>query len=127
MRTYAVKGERGHIVLSYPNGLPEHPMPYWCEVWTGLEYVYALGLVQAGRTTWPKTWSRPLESDFREPGATRSMKPSAVTTTPGHVELGAGRRPDRVRLRRPDGAMTFAAADTADALVLVQRFGVGDG
>jgi uncharacterized protein (DUF608 family) len=47
-RTYAVHGERGHIVLSYPNGLPEHPMPYWSEVWTGLEYVYALGLVQAG-------------------------------------------------------------------------------
>jgi uncharacterized protein (DUF608 family) len=48
MRTYAVHGERGHIVLSYPNGLPEHPMPYWSEVWTGLEYVYALGLVQQG-------------------------------------------------------------------------------
>jgi uncharacterized protein (DUF608 family) len=48
MRTYAVHGERGHIVLSYPKGLPEHPMPYWCEVWTGLEYVYALGLVQQG-------------------------------------------------------------------------------
>ena len=50
MRTYGVRGERGHIVLSYPNGLPEHPMPYWSEVWTGLEYVYALGLVQAGET-----------------------------------------------------------------------------
>jgi uncharacterized protein (DUF608 family) len=48
MRTYAVHGERGHVVLSYPNGLPEHPMPYWSEVWTGLEYVYAIGLVQAG-------------------------------------------------------------------------------
>jgi non-lysosomal glucosylceramidase len=50
MRTYAVKGERGHIVLSYPHGLPEHPMPYWCEVWTGLEYVYAIGLVHEGLT-----------------------------------------------------------------------------
>ncbi len=48
-RTYAVRGERGHIILSYPNGLPEHPMPYWSEVWTGLEYVYAIGLVQSGR------------------------------------------------------------------------------
>jgi non-lysosomal glucosylceramidase len=48
MRTYAVAGERGHIVLSYPNGLPEHPMPYWPEVWTGLEYVYAIGLIQQG-------------------------------------------------------------------------------
>jgi len=50
MRTYAVHGERGHIVLSYPNGLPEHPMPYWPEAWTGLEYVYAMGLAQQGRT-----------------------------------------------------------------------------
>ena len=48
MRTYGVRGERGHVVLSYPNGLPEHPMPYWSEVWTGLEYVYAIGLAQAG-------------------------------------------------------------------------------
>jgi non-lysosomal glucosylceramidase len=48
MRTYATRGERGHIVLSYPNGLPEHPMPYWSEAWTGVEYVYAVGLVQAG-------------------------------------------------------------------------------
>jgi hypothetical protein len=48
MRTYAVHGERGHVVLSYPNGLPEHPMPYWSEVWTGLEYIYAIGLAQAG-------------------------------------------------------------------------------
>jgi non-lysosomal glucosylceramidase len=48
MRTYAVRGERGHIVLSYPNGLPEHPMPYWPEAWTGLEYVYAIGLAQQG-------------------------------------------------------------------------------
>lgn len=50
MRTYAVHGERGHIVESYPRGLPEHPMPYWPEAWTGLEYVYAMGLIQQGRT-----------------------------------------------------------------------------
>jgi non-lysosomal glucosylceramidase len=49
MRTYATRGERGHIVMAYPNGLPEHPMPYWPEVWTGLEYVYAIGLIQQGR------------------------------------------------------------------------------
>jgi non-lysosomal glucosylceramidase len=48
VRTYALGGERGHIVLSYPNQLPEHPMPYWSEVWTGLEYVYAIGLAQVG-------------------------------------------------------------------------------
>ncbi len=50
MRTYAVHGERGHIVESYPRGLPEHPMPYWPEAWTGLEYVYAMGLIQQGET-----------------------------------------------------------------------------
>jgi uncharacterized protein (DUF608 family) len=48
VRTYAVHGERGHIVLSYPSGLPEHPAPYWCEAWTGLEYVYATGLALHG-------------------------------------------------------------------------------
>jgi non-lysosomal glucosylceramidase len=48
MRTYTVAGDRGHMVLSYPNGLPEHPMPYWCEAWTGLEYVFAIGCSQAG-------------------------------------------------------------------------------
>jgi uncharacterized protein (DUF608 family) len=48
VRTYVVDGERGHMVLSYPNGLPEHPMPYWCESWTGLEYVFAMGCAQAG-------------------------------------------------------------------------------
>jgi non-lysosomal glucosylceramidase len=48
VRSYAVRGERGHIVLSYPGGLPEHPAPYWSEAWTGLEYVYAMGLAQHG-------------------------------------------------------------------------------
>ena len=50
VRSYAVRGERGHIVLSYPNGLPEHPAPYWSEAWTGVEYVYAMGLAQHGET-----------------------------------------------------------------------------
>lgn len=49
IRSYAVHGERGHLVMSYPDGLPEHPMPYFTEVWTGLEYVYAMGLLQAGQ------------------------------------------------------------------------------
>jgi len=35
-------------VLSYPDGLPEHPAPYWSEAWTGLEYVLAMGLAQHG-------------------------------------------------------------------------------
>ena len=50
MRTYGGRDEEGYLVESYPEGLPHHPMPYWSEVWSGLEYVYALGLIQAGRT-----------------------------------------------------------------------------
>jgi uncharacterized protein (DUF608 family) len=49
MRTYGGRGEAGYLVESYPSGMPRHPMPYWSEVWTGLEYVYAIGLIQAGR------------------------------------------------------------------------------
>ncbi len=48
VRSYAVHGERGHIVLSYPGGLPDHPAPYWCETWTGAEYLYATSLAQHG-------------------------------------------------------------------------------
>lgn len=48
MRTYAGRGERGHLVTAYRGPLPEHPMPYWSEVWSGLEYVYATGLAYAG-------------------------------------------------------------------------------
>jgi len=49
VRSYAVHGERGHIMVSYPDGLPEHPAPYWCETWTGAQYVYAAGLAQHGQ------------------------------------------------------------------------------
>ncbi len=49
MRPYALGSDRGHIMVAYPDGLPEHPVPYWCEVMTGFEYTYALALVQAGR------------------------------------------------------------------------------
>lgn len=48
MRSFALGEDRGHIILAYPDGVPEHPMPYWCEVMTGYEYTYALALAQAG-------------------------------------------------------------------------------
>jgi len=48
VRGYAGRGERGHIVVSYPGEVPEHPAPYWCETWTGAEYVYATSLAQHG-------------------------------------------------------------------------------
>lgn len=47
-RSYAGRGERGHIVVSYPSGAPEHPAPAWCEIWTGAEYAYATSLAQHG-------------------------------------------------------------------------------
>ena len=88
-RTYAVKGERGHIVLSYPNGLPEHPMPYWSEVWTGLEYVYAIGLAQPGQRELAEDVVAAARERFSGARATRSTKPSAATTTPGPCRAGA--------------------------------------
>ncbi len=48
VRGFAGHGERGYIVVSYPGGLPEHPAPFWCEIWTGAEYAYATSLAQHG-------------------------------------------------------------------------------
>lgn len=50
MRPYVLGEDRGHVMVAYPRGVPEHPVPYWCEVMTGFEYTYALALVQAGLT-----------------------------------------------------------------------------
>jgi non-lysosomal glucosylceramidase len=48
VRGYVTHGERGHITVSYPDGVPEHPAPYWSEVWTGAEYLYAAALALHG-------------------------------------------------------------------------------
>jgi uncharacterized protein (DUF608 family) len=51
-RTYALNGESGVTVASYPNGKrPAIPFPYFAEVWTGLEYQYAAHLVYEGMLT----------------------------------------------------------------------------
>ncbi|RIQ31040.1 GH116 family glycosyl-hydrolase [Jiangella rhizosphaerae] len=48
-RSYALAGEPGLLVASYPHGnRPARPFPYFAEVWTGLEYTAAIGLLQAG-------------------------------------------------------------------------------
>lgn len=48
-RSYALAGEPGLLVASYPRGnRPDRPFPYFAEVWTGLEYTAAIGLLQAG-------------------------------------------------------------------------------
>jgi hypothetical protein len=49
MRPYALGADRGHVMVGYPDGMPEHPVPYWCEVMTGFEYTYALALAAAGQ------------------------------------------------------------------------------
>jgi non-lysosomal glucosylceramidase len=49
MRTFFTNRDEGHVVCSYPEGLPAHPMPYWSEVMTGFEYSYALSLIQDGQ------------------------------------------------------------------------------
>jgi uncharacterized protein (DUF608 family) len=48
-RAYAVDGEAGTIMCTYPRGgRPDRPFPYWSEVWTGIEYTAAAGMIQAG-------------------------------------------------------------------------------
>jgi non-lysosomal glucosylceramidase len=49
MRSYGLGDDAGHRMVAYPDGVPEHPMPYWCEVMTGFEYTYALSLILASR------------------------------------------------------------------------------
>jgi len=49
MRSYALGDERGLLVCSFPRGnRPRRPFPYCNEVWTGLEYSAAIGLLLVG-------------------------------------------------------------------------------
>lgn len=48
MRTYVLDGERGLLIAAYPKGRPAFPFPYYAEVWTGLEYVAAAGMIYEG-------------------------------------------------------------------------------
>jgi len=49
MRSYALGDESGLLNASYPHGgRPKRPFPYWAEVWAGLEYTAALGLLTIG-------------------------------------------------------------------------------
>ena len=95
MRTYAVRGERGHLVESYPGGVPEHPMPYWSEVWTGLEYVYAIGLAQEGLTELAEDVVVAVRERFSGKGATPLTRQSAATITPGPWRAGGWSQPGR--------------------------------
>lgn len=48
-RTFAVNGEPGLVVCSWPDGTrPENALPYAGEVWTGIEYQVATSLIFAG-------------------------------------------------------------------------------
>jgi non-lysosomal glucosylceramidase len=48
-RTYALNGEGGLLLCSWPNGgRPRYPFPYADEVWTGIEYQVAAHLMYEG-------------------------------------------------------------------------------
>jgi non-lysosomal glucosylceramidase len=50
MRSYALGGESGLMITSYPNPLkrPEVPLSYAFEAWSGLEYTAAAGMLYEG-------------------------------------------------------------------------------
>ncbi|REF35295.1 GH116 family glycosyl-hydrolase [Thermasporomyces composti] len=49
MRSYVLGDEVGLLVASYPRGnRPDRPFPYYAEVWTGLEYTAAVGMIYEG-------------------------------------------------------------------------------
>ena len=49
MRTFALNDESGLLIATYPRGSrPRSPFPYFGEVWTGLEYTAAAGMIQEG-------------------------------------------------------------------------------
>ena len=49
-RSYALADEAGLVIAAYPQGdRPERPFPYCNEVWSGLEYTAAVGMLQEGQ------------------------------------------------------------------------------
>ena len=49
-RSYALGDEAGLVIAAYPRGdRPERPFPYCNEVWSGLEYTAAVGMLQEGQ------------------------------------------------------------------------------
>ena len=47
-RTFALEGEPGLLIADYPKERPEKPFPYYGEVWTGIEYTAAAGMLYEG-------------------------------------------------------------------------------
>jgi len=48
MRSFALDGEPGLLMASYPKTRPENPFPYFTEVMTGFEYTAAVGMLYEG-------------------------------------------------------------------------------
>lgn len=48
MRSFALGDESALLLASYPDGRPANPFPYFSEVWTGLEYTAAAGMIYEG-------------------------------------------------------------------------------
>lgn len=50
MRSYALDGDGGLLVATFPRGPVHRPFPYFPEVWTGLEYGVAVNAILGGDT-----------------------------------------------------------------------------
>jgi non-lysosomal glucosylceramidase len=48
MRSFALDGESGLLMASYPKGRPANPFPYFTEIMTGFEYTAAVGMLYEG-------------------------------------------------------------------------------
>jgi uncharacterized protein (DUF608 family) len=48
LRTFALEGEPGLLIADYPKERPAKPFPYYGEVWTGIEYTAAAGMLYEG-------------------------------------------------------------------------------
>lgn len=48
-RSFALNDEPGLVIASYPDGRPANPFPYFTEVWSGLEYTAAAGMLYEGQ------------------------------------------------------------------------------
>ncbi len=51
LRSFAIAGEPGLLIADYPKERPEKPFPYYGEVWTGIEYTAAAGMLYEGLVT----------------------------------------------------------------------------
>ncbi|NHB84733.1 hypothetical protein G7085_09220 [Tessaracoccus sp. HDW20] len=89
-RPYAVAGERGLVLCTWPTGgRPDVPTLYCDEVWTGVEYQVAAHCVREGLLEEGPPSRRPSGIDTTVADGTRSTRSNAATTTCGPCPVGA--------------------------------------